>query len=148
MQALERQTKAGGKGMYSSHRSFGGILLSLLLYTQQSNCAAKPSPPAFPPQVTAQPTIPMLDEGKGLIHLDVSVTNSGGEPVSGLGREDFELLDQNLPQKILSFHAFNEQSALPVPPVQVILFFDTLCKIYAPAPCMSEADALRAQADN
>src|SRR5216684_6908750 len=108
--------------MYSSRRSYSGILLSILLCTQQGNCAAKPSPPALPPQVTAQVTIPMLDEGKGLIHLDVSVTKADGEPVSGLSREDFELLDEGLPQKILSFHAFSEQSVGPQPPVQVILF--------------------------
>jgi len=86
----------------------------------------------------------MLDEGKGLIHLDVSVTKADGESVSGLSREHFELLDEGLPQKIMSFHAFSEQSAGPEPPVQVILFLDTLCGIYP--YCMSKADALGAQA--
>jgi hypothetical protein len=86
----------------------------------------------------------MLDEGKGLIHLDVSVTKADGEPVSNLSREDFKLLDEGLPQKILSFHAFSGQSAGREPPVHVILFLDTLCKIYP--YCMSKADALRAQA--
>ena len=101
---------------------------------------------ASSPQVqqTAQPTIPMLDEGKGLIHLDVSVTKADGKPVSGLNREDFELLDEGLPQRIMSFHAFSGQSAGPEPPVQVILFVDTLCRIYP--SCMSQAEALRAQA--
>jgi hypothetical protein len=86
----------------------------------------------------------MLDEGKGLIHLDISVTKEDGEPVSGLTREDFELLDEGLPQKILSFHALRGRSAGREPPVQVILFFDTLCRTYP--SCMSKADALRAQA--
>ncbi len=130
--------------MYSWHRIFSGILLSLLLYTQRSNCAAKPSAPAIPPQVTAQPTTPMLDEGKGLIHLDVSATTPDGEPVSGLNREDFELLDEGFREKILSFHAFSEQSTGPEPLVRVILLLDTLCRGYS--SCMSNADALRAQA--
>ncbi len=85
----------------------------------------------------------MLDEGKGLIHLDVSVTKADGEPVSGLSREDFELLDEGLPQKIMSFHGFSGQSAGPEPPVQIILFLDTLCRIYP--HCMSQAEALGAQ---
>ena len=102
-----------------------GILLCLLLYMQQNSRAAKPSPPAFPPQATAEPTIPMLDEGKGLIHLDVSVTNGDGEPASGLNREDFELLDEGRSQEILSFHAFSGQSAQPSPPTHVILLVDT-----------------------
>ena len=123
-----------------------GLLLCSVLYTQHSGGGSKRSPLASSPQVqqTAQPTVPMLDEGKGLIHLDVSVTKADGEPVSGLNREDFELLDEDLPQKIMSFHAFSGQSAGPEPPVQVILFVDTLCGIYT--SCMSQADALGAQA--
>ena len=134
--------------MHISHRPYLeiGLLLCAVLYTQNSGGGSKRSPPASSPQVqeTAQPTIPMLDEGKGLIHLDVSVTKADGEPVSGLSREDFELLDEGLPQKILSFHAFSGHSAGPEPPVQVILFLDTLCRVYP--YCMSKADALRAQA--
>lgn len=101
---------------------------------------------ALAPQVSllAQPNIPMLDEGKGLIHLDVSVTNAEGEPVSGLSREQFEVLDEGVPQKILSFHAFSEKAAGPQPPGRVILFLDTLCRGYA--SCMSITDASRAQA--
>ena len=102
-----------------------GILLCFLLCTPQEDCAAKPSPSAFPPQASAQPTIPMLDEGKGLIHLDVSVTNGEGEPVSGLHREDFELLDEGHSQRVLSFHTLSGQFAQPSPPTQVILFVDT-----------------------
>jgi VWFA-related protein len=104
-----------------------GILVCVLLFTQQSSRAGKSSSQAFSllPQTTAQPTVPMLDEGKGLIHLDVSVMNKDGAPVSGLNREDFELLDEGRPQKILSFHAFSGQLAQPSPPTQFILFVDT-----------------------
>jgi VWFA-related protein len=134
--------------MHISHRRYLGIglLLCSLLYTQHSGGGSRRSPLASSPQVqeTARPSIPMLDEGKGLIHLDVSVTKADGEPVSGLSREDFELLDEGLPQKIMSFHEFSGQSTRPEPPVQVILFLDTLCRIYS--SCMSKADALRAQA--
>jgi VWFA-related protein len=111
----------------SSRRDWiaSGILLCLFLCTPREDCAAKASPTAFPSQATGQPPIPMLDEGEGLIHLDVSVMNKEGEPVSGLNREDFELLDEGRPQKILSFHAYSGRLAQPDPPTQVILLVDT-----------------------
>ncbi len=123
-----------------------GILLCFLLFAQQGGGQAKSSPssPGYSPQETAPPAIPMLDEGKGIIHLDVAVMNGDGEPVSGLSRGDFELLDEGRPQKIRSFHAFSGQLAGPEPPAQAILFFDTLCGPYS--SCMSKGDELRAQA--
>src|ERR1700719_376189 len=77
-----------------------------------------------PDDTSAQPRIPMLDEGKGLIHLDVSVTDADGEPVAGLQRDDFKLLDEDHPQRILSFHA-SEGSDRPESPVRIVLFMDT-----------------------
>ena len=128
--------------MHSLRQSYlgTGFLLCLLLYAQQGTSAVKPSPAPSSPQshATAQSTIPMLDEGKGLIHLDVSVTNEHGDPVSGLNREDFELLDEGRPQTIQSFHSFDDQSARPDQPVQIILFVDTFC--------MSSAEVVRMQA--
>jgi VWFA-related protein len=120
--------------------------MCLLLPTSRTIRAARDSSQAAAPpipQVLPRRTVPMLDEGKGLIHLDVSVSEADGESVYGLHREDFELLDQGRPQRILSFHAFNEQSPGPEPSVKVILFFDTLCRIHP--SCMSNANALRAQ---
>lgn len=104
-----------------------GFTLYLLLYTvgaSQPGASFVGSPPE--PVEEVQPRIPMLDEGKGLIHLDVSVTDAQGEPVSGLRREDFELLDQGHSQKVLSFHAFDELSDGPESPVQIVFFIDTL----------------------
>ncbi|MGA8669241.1 MAG: hypothetical protein WB679_05165 [Terracidiphilus sp.] len=100
--------------MHSSRQRFllRGILVCLFFCGQQSGSGARPSPltsssdPAQP-----EPTIPMLDEGKGIIHLDVSLINGEGEPVSGLSREDFTLLDEGHPQKIMSFHAFGARVA-------------------------------------
>ena len=84
--------------MHTSHRPYLGIALLLcsVLYTDHSGGVSQQPPLASSPQFqqTAKPTVPMLDEGKGLIHLDVSVTKSDGEPVFGLTREDFELLDE------------------------------------------------------
>ena len=123
-----------------------GFLLFPVLCTQHSGAGSTLSSIAAHLQIqaTTQLSTPMLDEGKGLIHLDVSVTRTDGEPASGLKREDFELLDEGVPQEILSFHAFSEQAMNSQPPVQVILFFDTLCRGY-PA-CITQSDALRGQA--
>jgi VWFA-related protein len=127
---LRIKTRSGG-AIHTSRRAYLGIglLLCSIFFTQQSGGESKPSPQASSPQAQeiARPTAPMLDEGKGIIHLDVSVTNADGEPASGLTREDFELLDEGHPQKILSFHVFNGESIRSNPmALQVILFVDTL----------------------
>jgi hypothetical protein len=67
----------------------------------------------------------LLDDGRGLIHLDVVVTDRSGRPVPGLRLSDFTLFDNGHPQKILSFHAFDEV-AKPNPPVKIILVVDAL----------------------
>ena len=69
---------------------------------------------------------PATDAVQGLIKLDVVVRDKSGKPVAGLGRDDFTLLDNNQPQKILSFQAFGGTTARPDPPVEVILVVDTL----------------------
>ncbi len=53
--------------------------------------------------------------------LDVAVTDKAGKAVSGLQQQDFTLLDNKLPQKILSFDAV---TAAADPPVEVILLVD------------------------
>jgi VWFA-related protein len=41
----------------------------------------------------------------GRIRLDVAVTDAAGAPVAGLGEQDFQLLDEGRPQKLVSFAA-------------------------------------------
>jgi VWFA-related protein len=125
LRLLGEQQPNRGIGMYWLRGIYGLVLLPFLLQTKQANSAAVQSPPLAPSQSTQSTTIPMLDEGKGLIHLDVSVTNGDGEPVLGLIRKDFELLDEGHPQKIRSFHAFTGRSA-SISPARIILFIDTL----------------------
>jgi VWFA-related protein len=67
----------------------------------------------------------LLDGGRGLIHLDVVVTDQSGSRVPGLQLSDFTLLDYGRPQRVISFHAFDE-TARPDPPVKIILVIDTL----------------------
>ncbi len=54
------------------------------------------------------------------------VTDKSGKPIHGLVLKDFTLLDNHQPQKILSFHSFDEVSAKLDPPVEVILVVDTI----------------------
>lgn len=79
------------------------LLLSLPLLAQQ---------PA--PAPSASPTV----------HLDVTVTGRSGKPVPGLAQSNFTVLDNGLPQPILSFRAI--QAPFSDPPVQIILLIDSV----------------------
>jgi VWFA-related protein len=61
-----------------------------------------------------------------MIRLDVMVTDKSGKSIAGLEPGDFTLLDHGLPEKILSFRAFDGITVKPDPPVEVILVIDTL----------------------
>ncbi|HEY1501657.1 MAG TPA: VWA domain-containing protein [Acidobacteriaceae bacterium] len=56
------------------------------------------------PRLAAQ----TADESEGLMHIDVAVANTAGQPVIGLKAGDFALLDDGRPTKILSFHGYGE----------------------------------------
>jgi VWFA-related protein len=58
------------------------------------------------------------------ITLDVVVTDKSGKPVPGLQQQDFTLLDNKQPQKILSFQAVQGGAATADPPVEVVLLVD------------------------
>ncbi len=57
---------------------------------------------------------------EGLIHLDATVTTPSGQPVIGLHRSDFTLLDNGQPQTIVSFVSHLQE------PVTVIILLDAL----------------------
>jgi VWFA-related protein len=58
------------------------------------------------------------------ITLDVVVTDKSGKPTPGLEQQDFTLLDNKQPNKILSFNAILGGSATADPSVEVILLVD------------------------
>jgi VWFA-related protein len=58
------------------------------------------------------------------ITLNVVVTAKSGKPVSGLQQQDFTVLENNHPQKILSFEAVAGANPNSGPPVNVILLLD------------------------
>jgi VWFA-related protein len=88
---------------------------------------SSPSNPVLvdrPPAKLAQQRSAVTPEGH--IHLDVLVNDTAGKPVLGLGPQEFTLLDNNQPRRILSFHSFDGVMVKPNPPVQVILLVDTV----------------------
>jgi len=56
--------------------------------------------------------------------LDVTVTDKSGKPLAGLEQQDFTLLDNKQPQKIVSFKAIEGGAATADPPVEVIILVD------------------------
>jgi VWFA-related protein len=102
-----------------------GLAWMLLAFCPQSLLAQGNTASVHVPDAQAPAQMSLLDAGRGLIHLDVAVTDQSGNPVPGLSLNDFTLLDNGRPQKVLSFHAFDE-SARSDPPLKIILVIDTL----------------------
>ena len=92
---------------------------SLELAGQQARVAGPQKQHGAVPPITR-------DEAGGLIHLDALVLDTAGRPVSGLRREDFTVLDNGKPEKILSFHASDGSSALPEARARLILVIDEI----------------------
>jgi VWFA-related protein len=68
----------------------------------------------------------MPDPSQGLISIDVSVTDKAGKPVLGLSEKDFALLDNERPQKIVSFQAFDGARVQPANSLEIVLVLDEL----------------------
>jgi VWFA-related protein len=90
--------------MLISARLCSFLLVTVLYATAAS--AQEPSPP----------TQPATD----LINLNVVVTPKSGPPVSGLLQQDFTILDNKVPQNILSFQAVRGREA----PIEIVLVVD------------------------
>jgi hypothetical protein len=103
-----------------SHSAFLVLFLCLpTLASAQQNVA--PEEPAAQSQ-----DAPASAVVEGRIKLDVVVTDKSGKSLSGFDLKDFTLLDNNLPSKILSFHAIDGTVQKAEPPVEVILVIDTV----------------------
>lgn len=85
---------------------------------------------AAPPQLQPRPAEPDRVPSSGAdrrVTLDVQVTDKSGAPIRGLQEQNFTLLDDKQPQKILSFHAFDDAAATTGDlPVEVILVVDAV----------------------
>ncbi len=101
------------------------LFVPAIAFTQQPPTPVQPAPPgpALAPR-PGNPPAPAAAEGR--IHLDVLVTDRSGKPVAGLAPEDFSLKDNNLPTKILSFHAIDPAVQPGSHPTEVILLIDAV----------------------
>lgn len=86
---------------------------------QNRDASSSPLPGAAPLSAV------YLGKPEGLIHIDVTVTNRDGLPVTKLKQDDFTLLDKGRPNPIVSFEGLDFLHK-PNPPVSVILLLDTL----------------------
>jgi VWFA-related protein len=69
---------------------------------------------------TAQESSPQIQSDNSTVFLDVVVTPKSGPPVSGLQQQDFTVLDNKVPQTILTFQAVRGREA----PIEVVLVVD------------------------
>jgi Ca-activated chloride channel homolog len=98
----------------------------LLLLSAQLLCALQiyPADPPVTLAVRKRPVASLVDEPKPLLRVDsslvlvpVHVTNAAGGTVTGISRESFRLMEDNVEQKITNF--FTEDA-----PVSIGLLFD------------------------
>jgi VWFA-related protein len=83
--------------------------------------------PIVPKQSLGQSPVPTSSSTNNpQITLDVVVTDKSGKPQPGLQQQDFTLLDNKTPQKILSFQSVDEPGTPATPPVEVVLVIDTV----------------------
>ena len=102
------------------------FLFPVLALSQQPNPAAA-APAQQAPVLNPRPAYaPAPNAGEGRFHLDVQVTDKQGKPVTGLELQDFTLLDDGRPAKILSFHAIDAAAQGTGPATDVVLLIDAV----------------------
>jgi len=92
----------------------------LSAFAQQNGQAKPPEPAASSPTGAAN----------HLITLDVVVADQSGRALPGLQQQDFVLLDNKLPQKIVSFHGVSSAPSSDDPPVEIVLVVDEVNTSY------------------
>jgi len=103
------------------------LLLLLPLPAVSGQNTATPQPVQSEPGSAKVQSLPVLGGTDRQITLDVQVTDNSGKPIRGLQEQDFTLLDDKQPQKIVSFHAVNVGAAAPSdPPVEIVLVVDAI----------------------
>ena len=91
------------------------LAVSLAFAARDTPAPAQTAPVPFAKQTTPEPTAPTLRVYSRETIVDITITDSKGNPVHGLKREDFTVKEDGKPQPIRSFHEYGTQ-ALPAPP--------------------------------
>jgi VWFA-related protein len=103
------------------------LLFLVLFFLSLAVASGQDTPP---PQLRPRPAGPSLPAPGGTdrqITLDVQVTDRSGKAVRGLQKQDFTLLDDKQPKKILSFRAVDSGTGPTAdPPVEIVLVIDAV----------------------
>ena len=103
-------------------KAFSRVWIFLFCFSLPA-MAQQAAPPASAGNLES-PTAAPAAGADGHIVLDVVVNDRAGKPISGLQQQDFTLLDNKLPQKLLSFQAVDPTT--PGAPTEVILLVDAV----------------------
>jgi VWFA-related protein len=116
-----------GEALRTGRSILLGFLLFFLAFIRVTRADDQLETSQLPVQATVSSEPSMMQANappEGLIHLDVAATDREGKPFSGLGAKDFTLLDNGLPQKIVSFEAANEATDENERLTEVVLVLD------------------------
>jgi VWFA-related protein len=104
------------------------LLLLVLLLPVLSSSQQNATPPQLQPRAGGPSKAPADAASVSLdrrITLDVQVTDKSGAPVRGLQLQDFTVLDDKQPQKIISFQSVDVGAPAPSdPPAEIVLVID------------------------
>jgi VWFA-related protein len=90
-----------------TQRAAHAVLIALTLCVagalSQPSAARQAAQAGQPPPATPQQQPPVFRGGANLVRVDVTVTNTSGEPVANLTQDDFAVTEDGQPQTIQSF---------------------------------------------
>lgn len=112
--------------MKASNRLFVFLAVASVLFFTRPVLGQSTGSASSPTHDSAQADHHDSSSASSLITLDVVVTNKSGKQQTQLQQQDFTLLDNKAPQKIVSFQAIDEPAVPAVPPVEVVLVIDTV----------------------
>ena len=119
----------------SVHRAGLSIALTLSILSgaalsySQSPSTAPPAQRQEAPKLATRPAGDTLESHRRII-LDVVATDAAGTPVAELEPSEFTVFDNNVQQRMLSFHRYNQSHPSPDSPLQVVLILDAVNTSY------------------
>src|ERR1700686_2230394 len=94
------------------------VLLSLATFSiLLFSSSAAPHSPQSPNQPAAPQDSPIIRSTTHLVQVSVVVTDKKGQPITGLKKENFTVLDESNPQQIAFFFAEAPRPAAPTTPL-------------------------------
>ncbi len=114
-------------GLPKGNRQFPLVFVLLLLTFSPMRAQDTAAPPPVLAKPGESPSVAARPATDRRVTLDVQAADKSGAPIRGLQQQDFTLLDDNQPQKIVSFQAVDAGAAASSdPPVEVIIVVDAI----------------------